>query len=59
MGILHSHLHQPVEVPEVSNAFADWLGIPGKRPDLVIRFACGHTFPKSLRRPVDQVIVIT
>ena len=38
LDIRHTHLNMPIEVPEVRPAFADRMGIPGRRPDLVIRF---------------------
>jgi hypothetical protein len=56
MGILHSHVNQPVEVPAVRSEFADHLGLGGARPDLVIRFGRGKPLPKSLRRPFENVI---
>jgi len=33
------------------------LGIAGQRPDLVVRFGRGPTLPRSLRRPVEPVVV--
>jgi hypothetical protein len=57
LGIRHAHLNMPIEVPEVRPAFADWLGIPGRRPDLVIRFGKAAPMPMSIRRHLDAVIV--
>jgi len=57
LGIRHAHLNLPIEVPEVRPAFADWLGIPGRRPDLVVRFGKALPMPMSVRRPLDAVIV--
>lgn len=57
LGVRHAHLNMPIEVPEVRRAFADWLGIPGRRPDLVIRFGRPLPMLMSMRRPVDAVIV--
>jgi len=56
LGIRHSHVNMPVEVPAVRPAFADWLEIPGRRPDLVIRFGKAAPMPMSMRRPLDDVI---
>jgi hypothetical protein len=56
MGILHSHINQPVEVTAVRPDFAKWLGVGDRRPDLVIRFGKGKTSPYSLRRPVEDVL---
>lgn len=57
LGIRHAHLNMPIEVPEVRPAFANWLGIPGRRPDLVVRFGKAPAMPMSPRRALDAVIV--
>lgn len=56
LGIRHAHLNMPIEVPEVRPAFANWLGVPGRRPDLVVRFGKAQPMPMSIRRPLDAVI---
>lgn len=56
LGLLHSHINQPVEDLQVRPNFAAWLGAPDKRPDLVIRFGRGEALPYSMRRPVRDVI---
>jgi hypothetical protein len=56
LGIRNAMLNQPVEVPTVRSPFAAALGIPGQRPDLVVRFGRGPTLPQSLRRPVRDVL---
>lgn len=58
LGIRHAHLNMPIEVPEVRPAFADWLGISGRRPDLVVRFGKAPPMPMSIRRALDAVIVL-
>jgi hypothetical protein len=57
LGIRHAHINQPVEVPKVRSKFADWLGVPGKRPDLVIRLGYAPALPMSLRRPVKDLLI--
>lgn len=57
LGIRNAHINQPVEVPAVRTQFADWLGISGRRPDLVVRFGRGPALPMSLRRLPNQVTV--
>ena len=57
LGIRNAFLNQPVEVAAVRSPFAAALGLAGQRPDLVVRFGCGPTLPRSLRRPVDSVMV--
>ena len=57
LGIRNAFLNQPVEVAAVRSPFAAALGIAGQRPDLVVRFGRGSTLPRSLRRPVESVMV--
>ena len=57
LGIRNAFLNQPVEVAAVRPSFAATLGLTGQRPDLVVRFGRGPTLPRSLRRPVDAVMV--
>ncbi|MDZ7652472.1 MAG: hypothetical protein U5L03_07985 [Burkholderiaceae bacterium] len=33
-----------------------WLDLGGARPDFIVRFGRGPLMPRSLRRPLDQVI---
>lgn len=57
LGIRHAHLNQPVEVASLRPRLAGLLGIPGRRPDLVLRFGRGPTLPRSPRRPVAAVLL--
>lgn len=57
LGIRSAMLNQPVEVPALRPRFADAMGIAGGRPDLVVRFGRGPAMPRSLRRPVQAVMV--
>lgn len=57
LGIRNAMLNQPVEVGNLRPQFASFLGIDGQRPDLVVRFGRGPEMPRSLRRPVEAVIV--
>lgn len=50
-------INQPVEVPALRSQFASFLGIGNRRPDLVVRMGRGPEMPRSLRRPVEQVLV--
>jgi len=58
LGIKNAFLNQPVEVSALRPQFASHLGIGDRRPDLVVRFGYGAETPRSLRRPLDQVIVV-
>ena len=57
LGIRNAFLNQPVEVAALRPPFAAALGLTGQRPDLVVRFGRGPEMPRSLRRPVDAVMV--
>lgn len=56
LGIRNAHLNQPVEVRSIRPEFASFLNVGGKRPDLVVRFGRGPEMPRSLRRPLENVI---
>ncbi|MFG1465371.1 nitroreductase family protein [Xanthobacter sp. DSM 24535] len=57
LGLKHAFINQPVEVPQLRPELATLIGLPGRRPDIVMRFGYGPTLPWSPRRPVDAVIV--
>ncbi len=57
LGIRNAFLNQPVEVASLRPQFAAAVGLAGQRPDLVVRFGRGPALPRSLRRPVQAVLV--
>jgi hypothetical protein len=57
MDVRTAHLNQPVEVASLRPPFAKSIGISVGRPDLVIRFGRGPERPRSLRRPIDEVLM--
>ena len=57
LGLKHAYLNQPVEVAALRPDLAALLGMPGRRPDLVMRFGRGEAMPFSARRPVEAVMV--
>ncbi len=56
LGLKHAFVNQPVEVPSVRPELASFVGLPGRRPDLVMRFGYGPTLPFSARRPVAATL---
>ena len=56
LGIRHSLVNQPIEIPSVRKEFARFLGIGDARPDLVVRFGYAPAMPMSMRRPVHSVL---
>jgi hypothetical protein len=57
LGIKNAFLNQPVEVSALRPQFASYLGIGDRRLDLIVRFGYGSETLRSLRRPLDRVIV--
>lgn len=57
LGIRNALINQPVEVAAMRPHFSSVLGLGVQRPDLVVRFGRGPAMPRSLRRPVDAVLL--
>jgi Nitroreductase family len=57
LGIRTAFLNQPVEVATLRPQFTRYLGIGDRRPDLVVRFGHGPMMPRSLRRPIEAVMI--
>ena len=55
-GIKHAFVNQAVEVKEMRERLRQELNVAG-RPDLIVRIGYGPAMPRSLRRPVEAVIV--
>ena len=58
LGIKHAFVNQPVEVASLRPELASLVGMPGRRPDLVMRFGYGPTLPYSARRPVESAVML-
>ena len=56
LGLRHAFINQPVEVATLRPELAKLIGLPGRRPDLVMRFGHGPTLPYSARRPVERTM---
>lgn len=52
LGLKQAFVNQPVEVARLRPELAALVGMPGRRPDIVMRFGYGPTLPYSARRPV-------
>lgn len=50
LGLKHAFVNQPVEVPSLRPDLAALVGLPGRRPDTVMRFGYGPDLPFSSRR---------
>ena len=58
LGLKLAFINQPVEVPHLRPELAALVGLPGRRPDIVMRFGYGPTLPWSPRRPVVAVLAV-
>ncbi len=56
LGLSTAFINQPVEVASLRAEFARFLGIGNRRPDFIVRIGRGAQTPRSLRRPLEQVI---
>ena len=57
LGLKCAFINQPVEVASLRPELAKLIGMPGHRPDLVMRFGHGQDLPYSARRPVSAIQV--
>lgn len=57
LGIKNAHINQPCEVPELKKKFQKLLSAGSMHPQLLLRLGYAEPFPKSLRRPVSEVII--
>jgi hypothetical protein len=56
LGLKCAFLNQPVEVAGLRPDLASLIGLPGRRPDLVMRYGYGPILPYSARRPVEAAM---
>lgn len=56
LGLSTAFINQPVEVAPLRAEFARFLGVGNRRPDFIVRIGRGAKTPRSLRRPLEQVI---
>lgn len=57
LNIKSAFLNQPIEVPGLRMQFQTALGISQSLPQLLMRFGYASAMPRSLRRPLEQVLV--
>jgi len=57
LGLKCAFINQPVEVARLRPELAALIGLPGRRPDLVMRFGYGPGLPYSARRPVAGIML--
>ena len=57
LGLKCAFINQPVEVTRLRPELANLVGLPGRRPDLVMRYGYGPIMPYSARRPIQDVML--
>jgi nitroreductase len=57
LGVKCAFMNQPVEVVNLRSDLAALVGMPDRRPDIVLRFGYGRNVLFSARRPVEQAMV--
>ncbi|MBE0670735.1 MAG: twin-arginine translocation signal domain-containing protein [Anaerolineales bacterium] len=57
LDIKSAFLNQPIEVADLRMQFQTAIGLGSSLPQLLVRFGYAEAMPRSLRRPVDEVIV--
>ena len=55
-GLTSAFLNQPIEVAKVRSQLQSALGLGSLHPQLIVRFGTAEPLPRSLRRPVEQVL---
>ncbi|GIK39690.1 MAG: Tat pathway signal protein [Chloroflexota bacterium] len=57
LNIKSAFLNQPIEVADLRSQFQTAMGLGSSLPQLLVRFGYAEAMPRSLRRPVEQVII--
>lgn len=57
LNIKSAFLNQPIEVTELRSQFQSAAGLGDSLPQLLVRFGYADSMPRSLRRPVDAVLL--
>jgi hypothetical protein len=57
LNIRSAFLNQPIEVAAVRGQFQGAIGLGAALPQLLVRIGYADAMPRSLRRPVEQVLV--
>ena len=57
LNIKSAFLNQPIEVKDLRPQFQSAMGLGAALPQLLIRFGYAQAMPRSLRRPLEEVII--
>lgn len=56
LNIRSAFLNQPIEVAAIRSQFQSAVDLRGALPQLLLRYGYGAALPRSVRRPVEQVL---
>jgi len=57
LDIKSAFLNQPIETADLRGQFQSAIGLGNFLPQLLLRCGYGDVMPKSLRRPVEDVLI--
>jgi hypothetical protein len=57
LNIKSAFLNQPIEVADLRGQFQSAMGLGASQPQLLLRYGYANAMPRSLRRPVEQVML--
>src|SRR5574341_84423 len=57
LNIKSAFLNQPIEVAEVRGQFQSVVGLGNALPQLLVRFGYADPMPRSLRHPIEQMLM--
>ena len=57
LNIKSAFLNQPIEVADLRPQFQRAMGLGAALPQLLMRFGYANAMPRSLRRPVEEVLI--
>ena len=57
LGIKSAFLNQPIEVAKIRSQFQSAVGLDTFVPQLLVRLGYAEALPRSLRRPVEEVLL--
>ena len=57
LDIKSAFLNQPIEVAQLRSELQSYLGLGSAQPQLLMRFGYASPMPRSLRRPVERVLL--
>jgi hypothetical protein len=57
LNIKSAFLNQPIEVSTLRGQFQSAMGMGSSLPQLLVRYGYAEPMPRSLRRPVEQVLI--